>query len=52
VTMLPLPQTGLTTPAVAGRGLSEGLGLTGSSARMLSLWLPSDRLDQGICLVR
>ena len=26
--MLRLPRTGLATPAVAGRGLSEGLGLT------------------------
>jgi hypothetical protein len=27
--MLPLARTGLTAPAVAGRGLSEGLGVAG-----------------------
>ncbi len=33
--MLPLARTGLTAPAVAGRGLSEGLGLTASTQHRL-----------------
>ncbi len=35
--MLPLARTGLTTPAVAGRGLSEGLGVTGGAQEIRNL---------------
>jgi hypothetical protein len=44
--MLRVPGTGLTAPAVAGRGLSEGLGRTGErSLGVLSLQEPEAWLD-------
>ena len=53
--MLPLARTGLTTPAVAGRGLNEGLGRTverslgATSSQVFGFVfsLPSERGEDG-----
>lgn len=47
-TMLPLARTGLATPAVASRGLSEGLGATLEAA---ACFAAEERLGLGLPLL-